>query len=79
MLSILIVLLAVAFFTLLDRKLLALTAGRLGVNKVALRGIVQPLLDAIKLLSKRPLSPTKRITFLFFIGPLFLFLVVLGF
>ena len=48
----LLVLLAVAFFTLLERKVMGLAHLRLGPNKIGVLGLLQPLLDAFKLLSK---------------------------
>lgn len=46
------VLLVVAFFTLLERKILGLVGYRLGPNKARLAGILQPVLDGGKLLNK---------------------------
>ena len=50
----------------------------MGVNKVSLVGIVQPLLDAVKLLLKKIVFPERRIGFLFLIRPLRLFIFSLG-
>lgn len=47
------VLLGVAFFTLLERKVLRLVGFRVGPNKVALVGFLQPIADALKLSSKQ--------------------------
>ena len=53
----LLVLLSVAFFTLFERKVIGLFHLRLGPNKVGFGGLIQPLLDAFKLLSKQELNP----------------------
>lgn len=55
----LLVLLSVAFFTLFERKVMGLFHGRVGPNKVSFVGLVQPLLDAFKLLSKQNITPLR--------------------
>ena len=53
----LLILLSVAFFTLFERKVIGLFHNRLGPNKVSIVGVLQPLLDAFKLLTKQSLTP----------------------
>jgi NADH:ubiquinone oxidoreductase subunit H len=53
-LSLLFILLSVAFFTLFERKCIGLIHSRQGPNKVSFFGLLQPLIDALKLLSKSP-------------------------
>ena len=57
---ILLIFLSIAFFTIIERKLLGSFHIRIGPNKVGLIGIFQPFSDAIKLFSK-DLSFLKKI------------------
>jgi len=45
-------LLSVAFVTLLERKILSLSQNRLGPNKIVFLGLLQPVIDGIKLFKK---------------------------
>jgi NADH:ubiquinone oxidoreductase subunit H len=51
--TILPVLINVAFVTLLERKILGYTQLRLGPNKISFAGIFQPFRDAVKLFVKQ--------------------------
>lgn len=78
LITILLVLLAVAFFTLFERKLIGLVHLRVGPNKVGYFGLLQPLLDAFKLLSKSSFSSLFSNKISYFLAPyLSLFLAIL--
>jgi len=67
----LLVLLTVAFFTLFERKVMGLIHSRLGPNKVSLLGLLQPILDALKLLTKAKLTPLESNYYIYNISPHF--------
>lgn len=76
LLSLVGVLLGVAFFTLLERKVLGYVHFRKGPTKVFYFGIFQPISDAVKLFSKGFLKGEKFQFYMFFWGPFFgLFLI----
>ena len=64
------ILIAVAFFTLYERKLLSYSQYRVGPNKVRIIGILQPIRDAIKLFSKERIVPFKSIKVMYIISPI---------
>lgn len=65
----LLILLSVAFFTLFERKVIGLFHNRVGPNKVSLIGLVQPLLDAFKLLTKQNLIPLRSNKLIYNLSP----------
>jgi len=65
----LLVFLSVAFFTLFERKVIALFHIRVGPNKVSFLGLLQPLLDAFKLLSKQVIVPLQSNKLVYHFSP----------
>ncbi len=61
---------AVAYLTLWERKLLGFMQVRYGPNRVGPGGLLQPIADAVKLLSKELINPTAASKGLFRLGPI---------
>ena len=60
----------VAYLTLWERKAIGYTQVRVGPNRTGPKGLLQPIADALKLLTKEIIVPTRASTGLFLLGPI---------
>lgn len=65
----LLILIAVAYLTVMERKLLAAVQRRVGPNTVGAHGLLQAVADALKLIVKSPTSPSVGTSWLFGLAP----------
>nr|QKY64006.1 NADH dehydrogenase subunit 1 [Hypsiglena jani jani] len=70
LLYILSILIAVAFLTLLERKLMGYMQHRKGPNIVGPAGMLQPIADGLKLITKETTKPTMSSPILFTLSPI---------
>jgi NADH-quinone oxidoreductase subunit H len=73
LLIILPLLIAVAYFTLAERKIMASIQRRKGPNVVGTFGVLQPLADGLKLFVKETILPSNCDTVLFILAPILTF------
>nr|WP_093204959.1 NADH-quinone oxidoreductase subunit NuoH [Variovorax sp. YR750] len=62
--------LAVAYLTLWERKAIGFTQIRIGPNRIGPLGLLQPIADALKLMTKEIILPTVANKGLFLLGPI---------
>nr|ARO34984.1 NADH dehydrogenase subunit 1 [Cerion tridentatum costellata] len=70
------ILISVAYFTLLERKVLSYIQNRKGPNKVSIGGFLQPIADAIKLFAKESFLLTKSNKSIYVLSPVMGFTVM---
>jgi NADH-ubiquinone oxidoreductase chain 1 len=69
LLSLALALIAIAFYTLIERKFLGYHQLRKGPNKPRIAGLPQPFADAIKLFLKEQAKPTMSNSKIFLMAP----------
>lgn len=66
-------LLAIAFFTLVERHIIASVQRRQGPNVTGMFGLLQPVMDGVKLIFKESVLPKSSNLLIFFFAPIFTF------
>jgi NADH-quinone oxidoreductase subunit H len=69
-----VVLIATAFLTLSERKVMASSQRRKGPNIVGFLGLLQPIADGLKLIVKEPILPTNANLLIFLFAPVLSFI-----
>lgn len=77
LLKIVTLLVSIAYYTLSERKIMAAAQRRKGPNVVGLFGLLQPLADGLKLLSKELVIPSAANSRIFLLAPLLILVLSL--
>ena len=70
-------LISIAYFTLIERKILSSIQRRKGPNVVGIFGLLQPLADGLKLFTKETILPSNSDIILFILSPILTFFLSL--
>lgn len=70
-------LISIAYFTLVERKLMGSIQRRRGPNVIGYLGLLQPLSDGFKLLMKETILPSNSNLFIFLLAPIITFVLSL--
>jgi NADH-quinone oxidoreductase subunit H len=76
-LKIVLLLISIAYYTLAERKIMAAAQRRKGPNIVGIFGLLQPLADGLKLLTKELLIPSTSNSNIFLFAPLLILVLSL--
>ena len=71
------ILISIAYLTLIERQVLASIQRRVGPNIVGIFGLLQPLLDGLKLVLKEGIIPTNANSLIFILSPIIMFVLSL--
>lgn len=71
------ILVAIAYLTLAERKIMGSMQQRFGPNSVGFLGLLQPAADGLKLLLKESVIPSNSNTFSFILAPILTFFLSL--
>ena len=66
--------LSVLAFIWIERRVVGLMQNRIGPNRVGPQGLLQPVADAIKLLLKEAITTTNADRYMFWLGPILVFI-----